>query len=122
MNKNRALKNMDKQRDLQVRHLHIFRSLAVAMLVGYVLLGWSELASKTPWGEMGFPIRYTVPNPPCEVPNSFNGCGYSYDILLYALDYLFWVAVALPFVLGGDLLWNRHADSHLSPSDYGFTL
>ncbi len=47
---------------------------------------------------MGFPLTYSRPNVGCQNPNPFNGCGYSYDVLLIALDYLIWLAIALVLV------------------------
>ena len=47
---------------------------------------------------MGFPLTYSRPNPGCQNPNPLNGCGYSYDVLLIALDYLIWLTIALVLV------------------------
>src|SRR6266550_2808551 len=75
------------------------KALVLSLLLGFFLLLISASATRKPWGASdGYPPHYSYPNLPCERPNPFNGCGYSYDPVLVGLDFLFWLAISLPAV------------------------
>jgi len=79
--------------------LHIPKLFLLSIIVGLFLLGISAFVTETLGGiSMGFPLTYSRPNPGCQNPNPLNGCGYSYDVLLIALDYLIWLTIALVLV------------------------
>jgi hypothetical protein len=75
------------------------RDIVIALLAGLMLLGLTALATRTPEGSFdGFPLTYSVPISSCETPNPFNGCGFSYDMRIIGLDYLFWTALAFALI------------------------
>ena len=85
------------------------RDLTIALLVGLVLLGASIVATRMPDGSSNaFPFAYSYPNAGCVAPNPFNGCGFSIDMRLLGVDYLFWAAFAFGFIIFFDLIYSRH--------------
>jgi hypothetical protein len=86
----------------------ILKVLLLSMVLG--LVGLAASSTPEPWGVyQGFPFAFSYPNPITCMPNPFNGCGYYYDPVMVALDYLFWLGIAAAAVLVISLFWNRLA-------------
>src|SRR5437763_13791271 len=84
------------------------KALVLSLLLGFFLLVISAAATMEPWrASDGYPLHYSYPNLPCTRPNSFNGCGYSYDHALVGLDFIFWLAIAVAAVSAIDLACTR---------------
>lgn len=74
------------------------------------LVGLVASSTREPWGVwQGYPFAYSYPNPITCKPNPFNGCGFYYDPSMIALDYLFWLGIALAGVTVISVLWNQKA-------------
>lgn len=84
--------------------------LVVLASVGLALVGLVASSTREPWGVwQGYPFAYSYPNPITCKPNPFNGCGFYYDPLMIALDYLLWFGIALAVVTVVSGLWNHRA-------------
>ena len=81
--------------------------------MGFLLLVVSGAFTITPGaGPIGFPLAYKVANPlTCGRINSLNGCGYSYDLVSFGLDYLFWISTSLAFLSMIQLGWAKHTSN-----------
>jgi hypothetical protein len=79
--------------------MHVKPSMvAIALVAGLMLFGLSALETRTPAGSSnGLPLTYSAPISPCSTGNPLNGCGFSYNAGIVALDYLFWAALAFAF-------------------------
>jgi hypothetical protein len=72
--------------------------VAVALVAGLMLFGLSALETRSPTGSStGLPLSYSALIASCRAPNALNGCGFSYNVGIVALDYLFWAALAFAF-------------------------
>jgi len=83
---------------------------SLALILGLGLLGVSALAvpaGTNPSGlrSVGFPVAYGT-QVDCYLSGP-GGCGYSYDITLMTLDYLFWVVVASAIVFPANIIRVR---------------
>ncbi len=84
--------------------------LSLALILGLGLLGVSALlvpAGTNPSGphSVGFPVAYGT-QIDCYLSGP-GGCGYSYDITLMTIDYLFWVVVASAIVFPANIIRVR---------------
>jgi hypothetical protein len=73
----------------------IVKLLLLSIVLG--LVGLVASSTREPWGVwQGFPFAYSYANPAtCGIVNPFNGCGYSYDLVMIGLDYVFWLGIAV---------------------------
>ncbi len=83
---------------------------SLALILGLGFLGVSALvvpAGTNPSGlrSVGFPVAYGT-QVDCYLSGP-GGCGYSYDITLITLDYLFWVVVASAIVFPANMIRVR---------------
>jgi hypothetical protein len=79
------------------------------------LVGLAASSTREPWGVwQGFPFAYSYANPITCLPNPFNGCGFYYDPVMFVLDYLFWLGIAVVGLSVISKFWNRLVQTGVS--------
>src|SRR2546427_9000068 len=63
------------------------RKVLISIALGLPGIGLIALVTRTPEGNsMGFPFAWSAPTSPCFAPNPLNGCGFTYNVPMIALD------------------------------------
>jgi hypothetical protein len=68
------------------------------------------VVTRTPAGNStGFPLLWSSPITRCPVVNPYNGCGFSYSILIVVLDYVIWTAIIFVLIVVAGLFLRGRA-------------
>jgi hypothetical protein len=80
-------------------------------------MGVGALATRTPEGFFqGFPMEYGHQLSSCSIPNPLNGCGFSYDVGVVVLDYLFLSLIFFTFLFAAQAVRTRVSRLLATPS------
>src|SRR5256712_5173909 len=76
------------------------RKTLISIALGLPGIGLIALVTRTPEGNsMGFPFAWCAPTSPCLAPNPLNGCGFTYNVPMIALDYAIWHGLILALLV-----------------------
>jgi len=91
------------------------RKVLISIALGLPGIGLIALVTRTPEGNsMAFPFAWSAPTSPCFAPNPLNGCGFTYNVPMIALDYAIWVGLIFALLVAVQRLRSRA--SKVAPS------